>query len=268
MRRRWPGGSTAGSRVSALVLVARDGDDGRGFVLSLLAAGIGLGPAVLYALALGMVTDVFAALAGVFAQVVLHSRGVSALGFRSSGSPSLAGCWVGRNDTFWVWLSPWLAGEYRSFTAEPRCWVVCIRCRRDRAVRSRRRARQAPGPRCCAVPPRTRSTRGLVLAGDLSAWRCTSAARSSGGPRSVALAAVMGALTEKSSAPSSANHRLATQWDYKDAADGFLASTQVYLAIIAWATSSRRSAHCDARRRLACSTVLAGALGRMRWLGP
>ena len=72
--------------VSALVLVvAAVVMMDVGFVLSLLAAGIELGPAVLYTLALGMVTVVFAAFAAVCAQVVLHGRGVYALGFTAVG---------------------------------------------------------------------------------------------------------------------------------------------------------------------------------------
>ena len=114
--------------VSALVLVgAAVVMMDVGFVLSLLAAGIELGPAVLYALALGMVTVVFAALAAVCAQVVLHSRGVYALGFAAIGlSYVLRG--VGDvNGTFWVWLSPlgWLE-KTAPFADEQRWWVLLI----------------------------------------------------------------------------------------------------------------------------------------------
>jgi ABC-2 type transport system permease protein len=98
-----------------------------GFVLSLLAAGIELGPAVLYALALGMVTVVFAALAAVCAQIVLHTRGVYALGFAAIAlSYVLRG--VGDvNGTFWVWLSPlgWLE-KTAPFADDQRWWVLLV----------------------------------------------------------------------------------------------------------------------------------------------
>ncbi|HEX4688809.1 MAG TPA: hypothetical protein VH228_18685, partial [Nocardioides sp.] len=98
-----------------------------GFVVSLRVAGIAVGPAVLYALALGMVTVVFAALAAVFAQVVRHSRGVYALGFVVVAlSYVLRG--VGDvNDTFWVWLSPlgWLE-KTAPFADQQRWWVLLI----------------------------------------------------------------------------------------------------------------------------------------------
>ena len=87
---------------------------------------------------------------------------------------------------------------------------------------------------------------------------------------SVALAAVMGALAQEVVGAILGNPSLGKAMGItKDnAADGFLASTQVYLAIIACGYvvqalgSLRRE---EAAGRLA--PVLAGALGRMRWLG-
>ena len=60
--------------------------------------------------------------------------------------------------TFWVWLSPlgWLE-KTAPFADDQRWWVLLDpHGRRDRAGRPRRRAGRAPGPRCRAVPSRTR----------------------------------------------------------------------------------------------------------------
>ncbi len=114
--------------VSALVLVgAAVVMMDVGFVLSLLAAGIELGPAVLYALALGMVSVVFAAFAAVCAQVVLHSRGVYALGFAAIALSYILRGVGDVNDTFWVWLSPlgWLE-KTAPFANDQRWWVLLI----------------------------------------------------------------------------------------------------------------------------------------------
>ena len=245
-----------------------------GFVLSLLVAGIELGPAVLYALALGMVTVVFAALGAVCGQVVLHSRGVFALGFTALGlSYVLRG--VGDvNGTFWVWLSPlgWLE-KTAPFADEQRWWVllvpilvatalsvvaVVLAGRRDLGAAL---YRQGPGEPS-ATPWLVRPL-GLALHGQRGSflgWLVGS----------VALAAVMGALAQEVVGaivgnPSVSKAMGITQ---QNAADGFLASTQVYLAIIAcgYVVQSlgllRRE---EAEGRL--EPVLAGAWGRVRWLG-
>jgi ABC-2 type transport system permease protein len=137
-----------------------------GFVLSLLAAGIEVGPAVLYALALGMVTVVFAALAAVLAQIVLHSKGIYALGFAAVGLSYILRGVGDVNDTFWVWLSPlgWLE-KTAPFGADQRWWVLLIPVVVATglsvfAVGLAKRRDLGGG----AVPPRTRSTCGLVLA--------------------------------------------------------------------------------------------------------
>jgi ABC-2 type transport system permease protein len=261
--------------VSALVLVgaavvAMD----VGFVLSLLAAGIALGPAVLYALALGMVTVVFAALAAVCAQGVLHTRGVYALGFAAIAlSYVLRG--VGDvNGTFWVWLSPlgWLE-KTAPFADDQRWWVLLIPTvvaaalsvlavvlagRRDLGAALYRQGPGEPSASGWLVRPV-----GLALheqRGPLLGWLVGS----------VALAAVMGALAQDVVGAVLGNPSLSKAMGVTaaNAADGFLASTQVYLAIIACgyvvqALGSLR--HEEAAGRL--EPVLAGAVGRTRWLG-
>ena len=87
---------------------------------------------------------------------------------------------------------------------------------------------------------------------------------------SVALAAVMGALAQDVVGAILANPSLAEAMGITaaNAADGFLASTQVYLAIIACGYVVQALGllrHEEAAGRL--EPVLAGGLGRTRWLG-
>jgi ABC-2 type transport system permease protein len=245
-----------------------------GFVLSLLAAGIELGPAVLYALALGMVTVVFAGFAAVCAQVVLHSRGIYALGFAAVGlSYMLRG--VGDvNDSFWVWLSPlgWLE-KTAPFADDQRWWVllipmivatglsilaVALASRRDLGAALYRQGPGQPSASSWLVRPLGLSLYGQR--GSFLGWLVGS----------VALAAVMGALAHEVVGAILGNPSLSKAMGItKDnAADGFLASTQIYLAIIACGYvvqalgSLRRE---EAAGRL--EPLLAGGLGRIRWLG-
>ena len=261
--------------VSALVLVGAAAVlMAVGFVLSLLAAGIELGPAVLYALALGMVTVVFAAFAAVCAQVVLHSRGVYALGFTAVALSYILRGVGDVNDTFWVWLSPlgWLE-KTAPFAAHQRWWVllipmivatglsilaVALARRRDLGAALYRQGPGQPSASPWLVRPL-----GLALHGQRGSflgWMVGS----------VALAAVMGALAQQVVGAILGNPSLSKAMGIttEKPADGFLASTQVYLAIIACGYvvqalgSLRRE---EAAGRL--EPVLAGALGRMRWLG-
>ncbi|HTP21668.1 MAG TPA: hypothetical protein VMJ65_18825 [Solirubrobacteraceae bacterium] len=245
-----------------------------GFVLSLLVAGIEFGPAVLYALALGMVTVVFAALAAVWAQVVLHSRGVYALGFAAIGLSYILRGVGDVNDTFWVWLSPlgWLE-KTAPFADDSRWWVllipmvvatglsilaVALARRRDLGAALYRQGPGQPSASSWLVRPV-----GLALHGQRGSflgWLTGS----------VALGAIMGALAQQIVDAILGNPSLSDAMGITtaNAADGFLASTQVYLAVIACGyvvqalDSLRRE---EAAGRL--EPVLAGALGRTRWLG-
>jgi ABC-2 type transport system permease protein len=223
---------------------------------------------------IGLVTVVFAALAAVCAQVVLHSRGVHALGFAAVGLSYILRGVGDVNDTFWVWLSPlgWLEKTAR-FADGQRCWVlripivvatglsvlaVVLARRRDLGAALYRHGPGEPSASSWLVRPV-----GLALAGrrgSLLGWLFGS----------VALAAVMGALAHQVVGAILGNPSLseAIGITQHDAADGFLASTRVYLAIIACgdvvqALGSLR--HEEAAGRL--EPVLAGALGRARWLG-
>jgi ABC-2 type transport system permease protein len=245
-----------------------------GFVLSLLVAGIDVGPAVLYSLALGLVTLVFATLAAVGAQVVLHSRGVYAIGFGALAlSYVLRG--VGDvNDTFWVWLSPlgWLE-KTAPFSDQQRWWVLLIPLvvsaglsvlavvlagRRDLGAAL---YRQGPGdpaaPRWLVRPV------GLALHGQRGSFVGWLAG-------SVVLGAVMGALAQQVVDAIIGNPSLSEAMGVArgDSADGFLAMTQIYLAIMACgyvvqALGSLRREEVAGR----LEPILAGSLSRPRWLG-
>jgi ABC-2 type transport system permease protein len=245
-----------------------------GFVISLIAAGIDLGPAALYALSLGMVSLVFAALAAVCAQVVLHSRGVYVLGFAVVAlSYALRG--IGDvNDTFWVWLSPlgWME-KTAPFADHQRWWVLLIPAivtlalsvlavalagRRDLGAAL---YRQGPGAES-ASRWLTRPV-GLAMHGQQGSWLGWTIG-------SLALAAVMGALAQEVVDAITGNPSLSEAMGITggNAADGFLALTQVYLAIIACgyvvqALGTLR--HEETGGRL--EPVLAGNVGRLRWLG-
>jgi len=261
--------------VSALLLVgAAVAMMDVGFVLSLLAAGIEPGPAVLYALALGMVSIVFAALAAVCAQVVLHNRGVYTLGFAAIALSYILRGVGDVNDTFWVWLSPlgWLE-KTAPFADDQRWWVLLIPTvvatglsvlavvlagRRDLGAALYRQGPGEPSASGWLVRPLGFALHGQR--GSFLGWLVGS----------VALAAVMGALAQDVVGAILGNPSLSEAMGITatNAADGFLASTQVYLALIACGYVVQALGllrHEEAAGRL--EPVLAGALGRMRWLG-
>ncbi|HEY7618244.1 MAG TPA: hypothetical protein VH834_00670 [Solirubrobacteraceae bacterium] len=244
-----------------------------GFVASLLVAGITASGAVLYSVALGMLTLVFATLATVCAQVVLHARGVYILGFAVVGvSYVLRG--VGDvTGTDWVWLSPlgWVE-KTAPFADTQRWWVLAIPfivsftlaaaavLLADRRDLGGALYRPGPGPAA--------ASRRLVRPVGVAAYvqRSTFAGWLVG---SVALAAVMGALAEEVIHAVLGNPSLSNLVTFTsdDAADGFLALTQVYLAIIACgyivqALGTLRQEEADGR----LEPILAGAVSRRRWL--
>jgi ABC-2 type transport system permease protein len=199
---------------------------------------------------------------------------VYALGFAAIGlSYVLRG--VGDvNGTFWVWLSPlgWLE-KTAPFGPDQRWWVLLIPVvvatalsivavvlakRRDLGAALHRPGPGQPSASSWLVRPVGLALRGQR--GSFVGWLVGS----------VALGAIMGALAQQIvdailGSPSLSDAMGITP---ENAADGFLASTQVYLAIIACGyvvqalDSLRRE---EAAGRL--DPVLAGALGRTRWLG-
>ncbi len=245
-----------------------------GFVAFLVLAGIDPGPALLYSLSLGMVSLVFAAFAGVCAQVVLHSRGVYTLGFVAVGLSYVLRGIGDVKGTFWVWLSPlgWLE-KTAPFADHQRWWVLSIPVAVAlglsvlAVVLAERRDlggalyRQGPG-----VDTASRwLVRPLGLAvhrqrGSFAGWMVGS----------LALAAVMGALAQELIDAVAGNPSLsrATGISTQNAADSFLAFTQVYLAIIACgyvvqALGTLRQEEAIGR----LEPMLSGNIARLRWLG-
>jgi ABC-2 type transport system permease protein len=244
-----------------------------GFVATLLVAGIATGGAVLYSLALGLLTLVFATLAAVCAQLTLHARGVYILGFGVIGaSYALRG--VGDvTRSGWVWLSPlgWVE-KAAPFAEAQRWWVLAIPLLlslvlaavavllADRRDLGEALYRPGPGP--------TVASRRLVRPVGVAAYvqQSTFVGWLAG---SVALAAVMGALANQVIDAVLGNPSLssAVGFNSDDAVDSFLALTQVYLAIIACgyvvqALGTLR--HEEARGRL--EPILAGSVSRQGWL--
>lgn len=245
-----------------------------GFVVFLLLAGIDPGPALLYSLSLGMVSLVFAGLAAVCAQVVLHSRGVYALGFVVVGLSYLLRGIGDVKHTFWVWLSPlgWLE-KTAAFANDPQWSVLLVPLavalalsllaltlagRRDVGA-----AMYRQGPGAESASPRLARPLGLAVhaqQGSFVGWLIGS----------LALAAVMGALAQELINAVTGNPSLSKAVDIsgQNPADSFLAFTQVYLALIACgyvvqAFGALRREEAEGR----LEPMLAGAVGRMRWLG-
>jgi ABC-2 type transport system permease protein len=97
-----------------------------GFTVSLAASGVPFDRSLLYALSLGLLAFVFAALAALFAQVVLHSRGVY-----GGGLAVLVAAYVlrGVGDVThsWVaWLSPLGWAERAAPFGPMRWWTLAI----------------------------------------------------------------------------------------------------------------------------------------------
>ena len=245
-----------------------------GFVVALSVAGIDLGPAVLYSLSLGMVSLVFAAYAAVCAQVVLHSRGVYALGFVVVGlSYVLRG--VGDvKDTFWVWLSPlgWLektaAVRRRPALVGPPIPMAVALGLSVLAVVARRTAR----PRVDAVPPGPGCRLGVQVAGAPARARTACSARfvpgMDGGLAGTGRGHGRAGPRPRRRDTGKPVDQQAMGVSGQDTTAGVLAMTEVYLALIACgyvvqALGTLR--HEEVGGRL--EPVLAGSLGRLRWLG-
>lgn len=245
-----------------------------GFVTSLLVAGIAPGPAVLYSLSLVMVSVAFASLAAVAAQLALHSRNVYACGFVAVGLSYLLRGVGDVQDTWCTWLSPlgW-AEKTAPFADGPRWWVLVIPLAVALALSTlavvlagRRDVGSAwyrPGPGRGSASAWLERPIGLALhrqRGSFLAW----------GTGAIALAAVMGALTQELVRAIVGNASLtrALGVTSADATDGVVAMTEVYLALIACgyvvhAVGLLRAEEAAGR----AETMLVGTVGRGRWLG-
>ena len=206
--------------------------------------------------------------------MVLHSRGVYALGFIAVGLSYVFRGIGDVNDTFWVWLSPlgWLE-KTAPFADHQRWWVLLIPLavtlgltvlavvlagRRDLGA-----ALYRQGPGADSAPGWLVGPFGLavhVQQGSFLGWMTGS----------LALAAVMGALAQDLVNAILGNPSLSSAMGIssQNTTDGVLAMTQVYLALIACgyvvqALGTLR--HEEVGGRL--EPMLAGSVGRLHWLG-
>lgn len=242
------------------------------FAAGLAASGVPPSGAVLYAAALGSLAFVFAGLAALLGQVVLHTRDVytwSLVGLAAAyvvrGVGDVTGSPV-------VWLSPLGWAERTAPFGGQRWWVLAVpvgvglaTCAAAVLVAGRRDVGRAL-LRGGAGPSRAgRLRRGSI---GFAAWIHAPATAGwlAGG---VLLTAMMGALAQQFLDAMSGNPALgrALGIDGARASDGFLAATQLYLAVIGagyvvQALGTLRAEEAAGR----VETRLAGTLSRSRWL--
>lgn len=242
-----------------------------GFIGVLVAAGVPLEGSVLYALSLGTLALVFAGLAALLAQVVLHGRWVYGGSLAVLGAAYVLRGVGDVRDVWVVWLSPLGWAERTAPFGEPRWWVlavpvavalvlsagaVVVAGRRDLGSSlwgGRRGPDRAPGW--------LRRPLGL-------AWSLHRGAVAGWAVGAVLLAAVMGALTQEIADAVAGNPAVA-EWSAfgLDVTDGFLAAVVLYLAVVATgyvvqALGVLRREETDGR----LEPLLAGTVPRSRWL--
>lgn len=242
------------------------------FAVGLSATGVPVSGALLYSASLGALAFVFAGIAALLAQVSLHTRGVYiwslailAAGYGLRGVGDVTGTWI-------TWLSPLGWAEKAAPFGPARWWALLVpilvgtgsaaaaiwlATRRDLGSSL---IRGGAGP--ATASPRLRSATGLAI------WihRPTMLGWLAG---AVVLATMMGSLARQFLDALAGNHALA---DAIGAAggrpeDGFLAMTQLYLAIIGagyvvQAVGSLRTEEAAGR----LEPRLAGTLSRRAWL--
>ncbi len=242
------------------------------FTLGLAVSGVPLAGSVLYALSLCTLAFVFAGLAALLAQLTLHARGVYTWSLIVlAASYVLRG--VGDVTRSWAtWLSPLGWAEKAAPFGDQRWWVLAVplavglalagAALRLAAARDLGSAlvRGGAGPERAAE--RLRSPIGLAV------WihRPATLGWLAGG---VLLTGMMGALSQQLLDAMAGNPALAKAMGIANARplDGFVAATQLYLAVIATgyvvqAIGTLRAEEADGR----LETRLAGILSRRRWL--
>ncbi|MDQ2874694.1 MAG: hypothetical protein M3Y33_07760 [Actinomycetota bacterium] len=242
------------------------------FAAGLVFSGVPVSGSILYSAALGALAFVFAGFTAVLAQLVLHARGV----YRWS-LIVLAVAYVlrGVGDTTknWLtWLSPLGWVEKTAPFGDQRWWVLAVpavaglvsggaavwlAARRDLGSAL---LRGGAGP--------ARATRLRRQPIGLAAWihRPATAGWLAGG---ILLTAMMGSLARQFLSAMAGNPAMAEAMGIKGGQplDGFVAATQLYLAVIGagyviQAIGTLRAEEAEGR----LETRLAGALSRIRWL--
>ncbi|MFB9356535.1 ABC transporter permease [Actinoplanes nipponensis] len=242
------------------------------FAAGLVLEGVPVSGAILYSAALGALAFVFAGFAALLAQLVLHARGVytwSLIGLAAAYVLRGIGDTTG---TGLVWLSPLGWAEKTAPFGDQRWWVlalpavaglvmggaaVWLAARRDLGSAL---LRGGAGPAGA-----TRVRRGPI---GFAAWihGPATAGWLSGG---ILLTAMMGALARPFLDAMAGNPALGRAMGVAAGRplDGFVAATQLYLAVIAagyviQAIGALRTEEADGR----LATRLAGTLSRNRWL--
>lgn len=243
------------------------------FALGLLAAGVPLAGSIGYAASLGALALVFAASASLVAQLTLHSRGVYAwsltvlaIAYLLRGIGDVQGSWL-------TWLSPLGWAERVAPFAAIRWWVLLVplavsvalaggalrlAARRDLGSALLRRG---PGPtNASGWLQRPIGLAARVHRPSLFGWLA-------GG---VILAGMMGSLAQQLLDAATGN---AAMGEFIGVGgghvqDGFIAVTQLYLAVIATgyavqAVGILRGEEVEGR----LEPRLAGTISRTRWLG-
>jgi ABC-2 type transport system permease protein len=242
------------------------------FAAGLIAAGVPATGSLLYAASLATLGFVFAGWAALLAQVSLHSRTVYvggllalAVAYVLRGVGDVTGTWL-------TWLSPLGWSERSAPFGDQRWWALALpvalgAALAGAAVRLAARRdlgsallRGGAGPRTAAGP--------LLRPLGFAAWlhRSTILGWLAGG---LILTAMMGALAQQLLDAMAGNPALSEALGVAggDDWDGFVSSTQLYLAVLATgyavhAVSTLRAEEAEGR----LETRLAGTAGRTRWL--
>ncbi len=244
------------------------------FAVGLAAFGVPLAGSVLYALCLGALAFVFAALAALLAQLTLHSRGVYtwslivlAASYVLRGVGDATGTWL----TWLTWLSPLGWAEKAAPFGDQRWWALAIPLAAGLALSAaalRLAASRDLGSalvRDSAGPGRSMRLRHPI---GLAVWihRPAILGWLAGG---VLLTGMMGALSQQFLDMVSGNPAIAKAIGMASGRpmDGFVAATQLYLAVIAagylvQAIGTLRAEEADGR----LETRLSGTVSRARLL--
>ena len=242
------------------------------FALGLIASGVPATGSVLYAASLGALAFVFAGLAALLAQVTLHSRGVYvwsllilAVAYLLRGVGDVSKTWV-------TWLSPLGWAEKAAPFRAMRWWTLLIPL--------------AVGGLLATLAVQVAARRDLgssLLRGGAGPARATTWLRSPLGlattihrpgvlgwlAGALILAGMMGALAQQFVDAFDGNPAMAQAIGLSGAhpEDGFLAVTQLYIAIIATGYAVQAVGNLRAEETAGrLEPRLSGTLSRMRWL--